>query len=185
MLIKLFDFIELRSLQETDAPDIFQVIDKERTYLGQWLPFVAKTKKVADTKAFVKAALTAAPKNDEEIFTLRKRNQFIGLVGFKNTDRDNRKTEIGYWLSESFQKQGIVTKAVDELCHYAFTQLNINRIQIKCATGNQASKKIPQRLNFFFEGIERDGELLSDGNFIDLEVYSKLRKDLPKSRSPF
>jgi len=56
----------------------------------------------------------------------------------------------------------------------------MNRIQIKCASGNIPSKKIPQRLGFSLEGIERDGELLSDGKFTDLEVYSMLKKDFRK-----
>ena len=32
------------------------------------------------------------------------------MIGFKDTDKLNKKTEIGYWLSEKFQKQGINLK---------------------------------------------------------------------------
>lgn len=89
----------------------------------------------------------------------------------------NKKTEIGYWLSEGFQKQGIVTKAVEKLCEYALNKLDINRVQIKCAVGNVASKNVPIRLGFKLEGIERQGELLSGNVFTDLEIYSKLKHD--------
>jgi ribosomal-protein-serine acetyltransferase len=87
----------------------------------------------------------------------------------------NRKTEIGYWLSEKFQGQGLVTKSVSELCHFAFQKLDMNRVQIKCAVGNTPSANIPKRLNFTFEGIERQGELLIGNIFTDLEIYSKLK----------
>lgn len=60
---------------------------------------------------------------------------------------------------------------------FAFGELDINRIQIKCAVGNISGKKIPRRLGFTPEGIERDGELLSNGKFTDIEVYGKLRND--------
>ncbi len=63
------------------------------------------------------------------------------------------------------------------ICDFAFKTLNINRIQIKCAVGNTPSSNIPKRLNFKFEGIERDGELLSENHFVDLEIYSKLKSD--------
>ncbi|MFA7401791.1 MAG: GNAT family protein, partial [Bacteroidales bacterium] len=92
--------------------------------------------------------------------------------------KQNQKTEIGYWLSESFQKKGIMSLSVKALIDYAFQQLQLNRIQIKCAVGNNESKHIPQRLGFTFEGIEREGEFLSDNTFTDLEVYSILKKDL-------
>ena len=63
------------------------------------------------------------------------------------------------------------------LIDYAFDELELNRIAIKCAVGNQPSKNIPMRLGFVFEGIERDGELFPDGHFVDLEVYSLLKKE--------
>ncbi len=70
-----------------------------------------------------------------------------------------------------------MTKSVNELCNFAFTKLQINRIQIKCAVGNTPSKNIPKRLGFKLEGVERDGELLTGNVFTDLEVYSKLKND--------
>jgi ribosomal-protein-serine acetyltransferase len=170
--------ITLRQLALPDAIDIFNTINSQREYLGKWLPFVAYTKEVTDTEKFVQEAVSASEKNFEYIFTIRKHDEFIGIIGFKETDRVNKKTEIGYWLSELHQKQGIVTKAVDKLCTFAFNKLDINRIQIKCAVDNKPSSRIPQRLGFKFEGIERQGELLTGNVFTDLEVYSKLKMDI-------
>jgi len=113
----------------------------------------------------------------EYTFTIRNKDEFIGMIGLKSTDKANKKSEIGYWISEKYQKQGIMSKSVSKLCDFAFNKLGINRIQIKCAVGNDPSKNIPKRLNFKFEGVERDGELLSCNIFTDLEVYSKLKND--------
>lgn len=177
MTLKINSEIELRQLEPTDANDIFNTIDTEREYLGKWLPFMAFTKALSDSEEFVNAAVHAQEDRFEYIFTIRKQGKFIGLIGFKDTDEQNRKTEIGYWLSEKYQKQGIVTKSVEKLCDFAFNEQGLNRIQIKCAVGNTASKNIPKRLGFKLEGIERHGELLSDGIFTDLEVYSRLKSD--------
>lgn len=177
MVIKIDSEIELRQLELRDSIDIFEAIDSQRDYLGKWLPFVAFTKEISDTKEFVDSIINAPKEISELVFTIRKQNKFIGLIGFKDTDRSNKKTEIGYWLSEKYQKQGIITRSVEKLCDFAFNKLDINRVQIKCAVGNQSSIKIPQRLSFKFEGIERDGELLTGNIFTDLEIYSKLKSD--------
>jgi len=66
---------------------------------------------------------------------------------------------------------------VKTIIGFAFEELMLNRIQIKCAVGNLKSKKIPQKLKFVREGVERAGELLSDGNYTDLEVYSLLKSE--------
>ena len=47
---------------------------------------------------------------------------------------------------------------------------------IKTAVGNTKSSAIANNLGFKFEGLERDGELLN-GVYIDLEIYSFLKKD--------
>lgn len=169
---------ELRQLCQSDARDIFEVIDKQRAYLGKWLPFVEFTKEVTDTEKFVEAIVNATKDRFEYVFTIRKQHAFIGLIGFKDTDHRNKKTEIGYWLSEQQQGQGIITKSVAKLCEFAFNELVLNRIQIRCAIENKPSSNVPKRLGFSFEGIERQGELLTGKVFTDLEVYSKLKGEL-------
>lgn len=171
--MRLFEEISLRPLQVDDAGDIYNAIDTQREYLGRWLPFVAFSDSVAVTQKFVDSAVDA----EDKTYTIRKGDQFIGLIGFKATDKANCKTEIGYWLSKDYQGQGIMTRAVERLCRYAFEELSINRVQIKCAVGNAPSSNIPKRLGFQFEGIERAGELFADGSFVDIEVYSLLKNE--------
>lgn len=177
MTIQVDNEIVLNQLVQSDAKDIFETINTQRSYLGKWLPFVAFTKEEADSVKYVESVINAPKDKFEYVFTIRKSGIFAGIIGFKDTDRLNKKTEIGYWLSEKYQKRGIMTKAVKKLCDFAFNELRINRIQIKCAAGNNPSIKIPKRLGFVLEGIERQGELLSDGHFTDLEVYSKLQSE--------
>lgn len=165
--------ITLRRLQSDDAIDIYNTINTQREYLGRWLPFVAFT----DSEAFTQIYVDSSIEQVDETFTIRKGNQFVGLIGFKATDKDNCNTEIGYWLSDECQGQGIVTRAVRCLCEYAFETLSMNRIQIKCAVGNTSSSNIPKRLAFKFEGVERAGELFPNGNFVDIEVYSILKDE--------
>lgn len=169
--MKLFEDIFLRPLQTDDAVDIYNTIDAQRDYLGRWLPFVAKTNSVAFTQEFVDLSIAT----EDKTFTIRKGDKFIGLIGFKATDKGNRKTEIGYWLSQEYQSRGIITRAVESLCKEAFERLGMNRVQIKCAIGNTPSSNIPKRLGFKFEGVERAGELFGDGDFVDIEIYSILR----------
>ena len=177
MTIQIDSSLELRQLKLSDSTDIFKTINSQQEYLGKWLPFVAYTQELKDTENFVNSVVNSPKEKFEYTFTIRKQNLFIGLIGLKDSDRINRITEIGYWLSEKFQKQGIVTKSVEKLCDYAFKEQGFNRIEIKCAVENKPSSNIPKKLGFKFEGIERDGELLSENNYTDLEVYSKLKSD--------
>jgi len=171
MEVAIDSSIALKQINQSDALDIFNTINSQRPYLGKWLPFVAATKELSDTESFIDAVTHAAAEKAEYVFVIRKESVFVGVIGFKSTDLVNKKTEIGYWISEHFQKQGIV-------CAFAFNEMDMNRVQIKCAVGNTASIQIPLRLGFTYEGIERQGELLTGNVFADLQVYSKLKCEM-------
>ncbi|MGN0001865.1 MAG: GNAT family N-acetyltransferase [Sphingobacterium composti] len=176
--------IELHQIQSKDAQDIFHTIDTQREYLGQWLPFVAYTKELKNTQDYVDSLVNASSEAFEYVFAIRYQNNFAGMIGFVNSNHPHKKTEIGYWLSELYQHRGIMTAAVRALCKFAFEDLHLNRIQIKCAIGNTASSNIPKRLGFVFEGIERQGEKFPDGSFKDLEIYSLIQGQFRSINQP-
>ena len=164
----------LRPLSLDDAPYMFQTLDKERNYLRKWLPFVDQIVSEQKIRDYIELSLgmEGAPQ-----FTVYVQERFVGLVGFKENYADNRKIEIGYWLSQAAQGQGIITSAVDALLGFAFNTMAFNRVQIKVAVNNHKSRKIPEKLGFSLEGVEREGELLVDHVFTDLAIYSLLRSE--------
>lgn len=178
MLTIINEHIVLKPLSLEDSSDIFQVINNEREYLRQWLPFVDASQEEQTIKEYIEGVLGL---ENTPQFTIYEHEEFIGLVGFKDNDTLNQKIEIGYWLSEKAQGRGIMTAAVATLLDLAFTTLGLNRVQIKVAVANKKSSRIPERLGFSLEGIERDGELLVDGVFTDLAIYSLLRREYQPS----
>lgn len=173
--IRVNDKIRLESATADMAPVIFETIDRDREYLKEWLPFVNFTFDLNDTIKFLKSVSDESNRRDF-IYIVWYKEEFAGLIGFKDTDWVNRKTEIGYWLAEKMQHKGIITACVTKLADYAFRKLNMHRIQIKVAESNQKSEAIPKKLNFKLEGIERAGELHGD-KFLNLKVYSLLATD--------
>ncbi|MEI8271933.1 MAG: GNAT family protein [Paludibacter sp.] len=166
--------IRLKEIGFEHLRPIFKTIDSQRDYLAEWLPFVELTLDISYTNQFIENYLNSDKINLTFAITYQK--QFAGIIGLKDTDLDNQKTEIGYWLSVNQQSHGIITNSCKTLIDYVFQSMNINRIQIKAATENLKSRAIPERLGFTFEGIERDAELHTRG-FVDLAIYGLLKND--------
>lgn len=166
--------IRLKEIGLEDVESIFNTIINERDYLSEWLPFVELTREISFTRSFIEGYL-----NSDKLdltFAIFYQNLFVGLIGLKDTDLDNRKTEIGYWISKVYQHKGIITSSCKLLINFVFEEMNINRIQIKIAKGNLKSLRIPKRLGFTREGIEREGELHSRG-FVNLVIFSLLKAE--------
>ncbi len=168
------DRLSLHPISAEDAESIFALIDANRTRLREWLYFVDLTRTVDDTAAYIQSVLSRP--EPELVTTMRVDGIITGLIGFRDTDRMHRKTEIGYWIAGDWEGQGIVTRSCKALVDHAFRELDINRITIRCGVGNQRSSAIPKRLCFMFEGIERESEWVND-RYVDHEVFSLLRRE--------
>ncbi|WP_237144470.1 GNAT family N-acetyltransferase [Pontibacter pamirensis] len=165
----------LRLTTVDDAPYLYHLIDANRAYLREWLPFIDYSMSVLDTKAYLRA-VTDIKNISEEVYVILYQKSIAGIIGFKGIDNVNRKVEIGYWLSGALQGKGIMRRSCKALLQYAFEEMRMNRIQIKVGVGNTKSSKIPQKLGFQLEGVQRDGEYLN-GHFHDLEIYSLLFRE--------
>ena len=51
--------------------------------------------------------------------------------------------------------QGVATEAANALVRYAFGALGMRRVGLTHSGGNEASRRIAERLGFSFEGIQR------------------------------
>ena len=84
-------------------------------------------------------------------------------------------------LAEDAGGKGIMTRSVKAVLHYAFENLKLNKIEIRCGVGNAKSRAIPERLGFKLDGILRDEEWLYD-HFHDIAVYSLLASEWKEIR---
>ena len=174
LIIDEHQFLERLSLSHVET--IFKAIDQNRQFLRKWLPFVDFTRQTVDTERFVRSILGKPFVRRDEVYVIWYNSEFAGLIGFKDNDRVNDKIEIGYWLVEKMTGKGIAAAATRKMVNLAFRNMEMNRVQIRCGEGNYKSAAIPLRLGFSLEGIERGGER-HDHTYIDLEVYSLLKKE--------
>ena len=176
-LIKLDDDTYLKELELNSANNLFNLINSNRDYLRTWLAWVEDTKHLDDTINYIQSVLNRDMFSGRFVLEIKHKDNLAGVIDLHNGDKiKNMAVEIGYWLGEQYQGKGIMTKACKCCIDYAFLDLEFNRIVIKCAAGNEKSKGIPKRLNFTFEGIEREGQNLN-GKYTDLMVYSMLKRE--------
>lgn len=170
------DNLTLKLLRQESSGIIYEAIELNRHYLRIWLPFVDNTWKEQDTELFIKSILRATVPKRDIVYEIWHSKQFAGLIAIKEIDEWNKRAELGYWLIPRYEGQGVMTSCCRAILNLAFSKLGLNRIQIKAGVGNARSSRIPERLGFKFEGIERAGEKFPD-HFKDLEVYSILKKE--------
>jgi ribosomal-protein-serine acetyltransferase len=165
--------IELVLREERHAQAIFDLTERNRAHLREWLPWLDATTTVEDTRNFIRGSLQQFAANNGFQAGILFKGELAGMIGYHFINWSSRRTEIGYWLAQAYEGKGIMTRAARKLTDYAFTDLGLNRVEIKCATGNLKSRAIPERLGFTEEGTLRQVAWHYD-HFLDLVVYSLL-----------
>lgn len=153
--------------------DLYQLVEQSRSSLKVWLPWVAyihSPQEMAQLIASYRRKYTAMRAST---FVVQQRGCVAGVIGFNYIDWKNKSAALGYWLGAKFRGQGLMQRSCRAVTSYGFTELQLHRIQILCATGNTASQQIPERLNFQKEGCLRQGEWLN-GHYEDLFSYAML-----------
>lgn len=180
--IQVEDGLYLKSLELKDSEDLLPLVDGNREYLREWLPWLDMTRSIDEMIAFIDSTLRQQGAGLGFQAGIWYQNQLVGVIGYHHLEWANRSTCIGYWLAEPFQRRGMMTKACRALVEYAFEDWHLNRIEIRCATGNLKSRAIPERLGFISEGILHEAEWLYD-HYVDHVVYGMLAKDWPTVRT--
>jgi ribosomal-protein-alanine N-acetyltransferase len=86
-----------------------------------------------------------------------------------------RKTAIlGYWLSEELWGKGIVSEAVKLVTNYAFTQLDLIRLQASVYSKNPASMRVLEKAGYQKEGVMRNA-VIKNGVVMDEHLYAILK----------
>ncbi|AWE07606.1 GNAT family N-acetyltransferase [Lysinibacillus sp. 2017] len=168
--------IQLKLITQNDAEEIFTFIDRSRNYLSKWLGWVENTKTVEDTRAFAAYNLEKFAKREGLDTAILYKGQFVGKISINTINWSLKKCEIGYFLDESFQGEGIMTRAAKGMIDIAFKEYKLQKVEIHAAVGNKKSRHIAERLGFMNEGTIRNAEWLYD-HFVDHAVYGLLKEE--------
>lgn len=176
MVVTLNRAITLQALGPEHAEALFTLVDTNREHLRAWLPWVDRTRRLADTQAYIRSTMTQAGRGLGPTFAVFCDGQLAGVNGFHPLLLEHRWGGIGYWLGAAFSGRGAAITSTRYLLDIGFHEFNLNRIEIRCAVGNSRSARIPQQLGFALEGRLRQCEWLYD-HFVDHEVYGLLRAE--------
>lgn len=176
------DEILLRAAFLTPPEDMYALVDRNRAYLGRFLPFATAEYGLEQAREFVLRSKDAWDGDSERGYTVHCLGELVGAIGLHGLSAPNRIATIGYWLSEDRQGRGIVTRSVRALIELAFAQYGLNQIGIRAATTNLPSRAIPERLGFVHTGHERQTLVNGHGELQDGEVYSLLRSEWQQLR---
>jgi ribosomal-protein-alanine N-acetyltransferase len=107
----------------------------------------------------------------------REDSMLLGAITLDNIRRGPAMAgTLGYWTGETFARRGYMREAIETVVHYAFTHLELSRIEAACLPENVASRGLLEATGFKYEGVAQS-YLQIDGRWRTHVLYAALRGD--------
>jgi ribosomal-protein-serine acetyltransferase len=166
--------LQLRPLGLEDAQDWYRAIAENRAHIARWVRTAPGVASVEEAKRLIDARQIRTLTHEEVYVGLWHNGLIAGSISVR-VDWRERQASFGYWLVEALQGQGLMTRSCQAVIAVLFGH-GVHRVEIRCATENEASRRIPERLGFTQEGILRHVQSLN-GRFVDHAVYGLLASE--------
>ena len=168
--VPISETIELRSFTPKEHLALWFLIEKNRSYLEKWLPWVDTTTQPEHSMQFIMGTILCARKGKEIHWGIYKEELLIGLIGIHHIDWEKSHGMIGYWLDEEEQGQGIITSAVSSILPIFHHKWNLTILEIRASTLNQPSNQVAIRAGFQYVGTLPRADQVQN-SWHDLNVY--------------
>ncbi len=177
---KINDTTEIKLSIPQFSQELFELIEQNRLFLRQWLPWLDTVKEPKDTESFLKAQLTRFSQGEALHLTIFYEGKIAGVLAYNSIDPANQIGTIGYWLGAGFNGRGIMTACVQDLIELGQKYLSLQKIEIRCATENTKSSAIAERLGFSNEGTLRRVEKVNN-HWHDHVVYGLILETIKET----
>lgn len=109
--------------------------------------------------------------------TRREDGVLLGAITLDNIRRGPAQSgTTGYWIGQPFARQGYMREAVAAVVNYAFTVLDLSRIDAGCLPENAPSRRLLEGCGYKYEGVAQ-AYLQIAGRWRNHVLYANLRHD--------
>ena len=167
--------LHLRPLAARDAEALFAILsDAEAMRFWDWPPF----REVQTVREIVAGQLESMESGAARYWAacLKGTGLAIGTCDLTDIDRHHGRAEVGFAFHRSYWGNGYALEAMMAVRNHAFGAMGLDRLSARLHAGNDASRRLLERLGFSYEG-RLLGHVVRDGARRDCLLYGQLRGD--------
>jgi [ribosomal protein S5]-alanine N-acetyltransferase len=172
--------LTLREWRNSDLDDLVEGLGNFA--VAQWLAFVPHPYTPDHGASWLQSCITSAAKMPRRGYhlaiVLNSEAKVIGGVSLDGIDFQHGTAGGGIWLNAHHHNCGYGTEAFAARLRFAFDELNLRRIENGFLQGNEASRKLLEKLGYKLEGVKRKRFIcMADGELKDEVMMALLRED--------
>lgn len=163
----------LRPFEPADSRAFTDAVLESVPTVGRWMSWCSDSFSEQDALAWFAACAVSRRSASAFEFGVFAENsgEFLGGAGLNGIMHHHRICNLGYWVRQSRQRQGVASRCVAALSRHAFGQLDLHRVEIVVAVGNAASEGVAAKSGALRECVARN-RLFIHGRSVPAHVFS-------------
>ncbi|MFT5166467.1 MAG: ribosomal-protein-serine acetyltransferase [Saprospiraceae bacterium] len=176
-MINQFENFTIKEFDTRQGALLFKLIDENRSRLEDFFPVtVAATRTLANTLDYCR--LMEQRRKNKSYFPFiiidQKDNSYVGFIDIKNIEWKVPKAEVGYFIDQQYEGQGVISKALSFVLKHVVEKYGIKKMLSRASTQNLGSMKVALNNGFELEGTIRSDFKTANGEIVDLNYYGKV-----------
>jgi GrpB-like predicted nucleotidyltransferase (UPF0157 family)/RimJ/RimL family protein N-acetyltransferase len=173
MQIKVNEEIILKQISREHAVELQTLVQNNfEMDLCYFCPDLKKTYKTLESTNFhIDDAHSKFIEDGTPDLLIFYQGKLAGLISLSPLDKNQTKSEIGYWLGKEFEGKGLVSMSFPFILDYAKEKLKLSMVELSTSLSNIRSQNLPKKFGFSQVKIIPNAEELSDG-FVDHILWS-------------
>ena len=145
----------LRPFEFGEAAMLHQAVQESLNELKPWMAWARQPYTLETAEHFI--AITRAQWASGNMYAFAvldaKNGELLGGCSLSHIHPVYHYCNLGYWVRTAKHGQGIAGRAAQLIGRFAFEKAKLIRAEIVIALGNEASKRVAEKINAHYEGI--------------------------------
>ena len=171
---------QLRIIDQDDWRELLKLISSNYERLKTYFPqTVAAIVDEESTKTYVNKKVQDAANKVSlfHVITDSESAKIVGCIHVKEIDWNVPKAELSYFIDQSVEGKGIISKYLKEVVRNCFEHTGLEKVFVRINPENAASKKVALKCGFEKEGYFRCDFRSGEGELKNSEYYGLLKSE--------
>jgi len=170
------DDIVLRPFQNEDSNELYRAVHESLKELNPWMSWANEAYTKATAREYIMITQARWQEHTLFAFAITRSDEILGVCTLSSIHSVYRYCNLGYWVRRSRHGQGIAGRAAKLAARFAFEKVGLVRVEIVIAVGNQASRRVAEKVGAHYEGVLLNRMVIGKSIY-DAHMYSLLPAD--------
>ena len=168
--------ITLRPFRIEDSLQLYEAVRKSLKELKPWMSWATEDYTERTARQYITITQARWDAHTLFAFAITRGHEIVGGCTLSSIHPVYHYCNVGYWVRTSCHGEGIAGRAAKLATRFGFESIGLIRAEIVVAVGNQASRRVAEKIGAHYEGILLN-RMVVGKSICDAHMYSLLPAD--------